>query len=339
MNLSTLACHLKAVTTIAICLFSVQSIKAQLPEGYEQHYYKGMRYGLFKPVNYNAEGSYPLIIFLHGSTDTTSWDHGWYHDPIQTEDPCFVLTPKSEEDSSGWGSSWKDTHSENMKKTLEILDSLIDNYHVDINRLYINGTSMGGYGVFSVLAKEPGKFAAAYSICGGGTPEVADKLMQTPLWIFHGEMDDVVPVKYSRDIYEKILSLGGKEVRYTEYPGVKHNSWENAGKEKTLTKWMLLQEKGTEHGSPEPLETLTAASHTNGTIALNWNQPSGIANTDNDVWYYKLFRNNILIAEIDNNETSYIDSGIIKGESYDYNIVVVNYFFKESIPSKTVNVK
>ena len=76
-----------------------------LPVGYENKFYQGMRYGLFIPPSYDSTRSYPLITYLHGSTDTTSWDLGWYHDPIQSTDPCIVLTPKSLVASGGWGDS------------------------------------------------------------------------------------------------------------------------------------------------------------------------------------------------------------------------------------------
>jgi len=100
---------------------------------------------------------------------------------------------------------------------------------------------MGGFGVFSVLAKERGKFAAGYAICGGSDARAAGKLVDTPLWIFHGADDDVVPVNLSRDVYNEMIRLGGKKVRYTEYPGVKHNSWENVSKEASLPDWLFAQ--------------------------------------------------------------------------------------------------
>jgi predicted peptidase len=100
---------------------------------------------------------------------------------------------------------------------------------------------MGGFGVFSVLAKEPGKFAAAYAVCGGSDVKAAPKLLQTPLWIFHGSIDDIVPVRLSRDVYNEMIKLGGAKVKYTEYPGVKHNSWENVAQEKSLSPWLFSQ--------------------------------------------------------------------------------------------------
>ena len=329
----------KAIVIAVVLIFSVLSIKAQLPKGYENHFYKGMRFGLFKPVNYNPQHKYPLVIYLHGSGDTVSWNFGWYNAPQSIEDPCFVITPKSIIKGGGWGTSWNKTHSEAMKNTLEIMDSLIKVCNIDQNRLYINGSSMGGFGTFSVLAKEPGRFAGAYSVCGGGNPEEANNIKQTPLWIFHGDADPVVNVSNSRNIYNRIREIGGQEVRYTEYPGVKHNSWENAGREKLLTKWLFKQVKGVKHGKPNPVEGLKVVSSANGKAELTWKMPSVPIKSDNEVWYYKLFRNGTLIAQIDGTENAWTDSTPTNGQASKYSVLAVNYFFKESEPSKEVGYK
>lgn len=68
--------------------------------------------------------------------------------------------------------------------------------------------------------------------------EAAKKVGKTPVWIFHGGDDPVVPVTESRRMDEALKTLGG-EVHYTEYPGVGHNSWEKAYAEPELLTWML----------------------------------------------------------------------------------------------------
>src|SRR5262245_8008737 len=77
----------------------------------------------------------------------------------------------------------------------------------------------GGYGTWSIASKHPGKFAALAPICGGVRPparvnipgasntsdpnidpyiETARKIGKTPVWIFHGGADPVVPPDESR---------------------------------------------------------------------------------------------------------------------------------------------
>lgn len=232
---------------LVLLLLATQLANAQLSKKYkhyEDHTYKSMRYGLFKPAIQEPGKLYPLIVYLHGSRDTVSRDLHWYADASQTTKPCFVLSPKCEEPNLGWGDTWHDGHTPAAAKTLQLVDSLLLHYPIDTQRLYIYGISMGGFGVFSIVSKDTGKFAAAYAVCGGSDPKAAPKLLDTPLWIFHGEIDDVVPVYLSRDVYKEIVRLGGTKVHYTEYPGVKHNSWENVAKEKTLGDWLFAQRKG-----------------------------------------------------------------------------------------------
>jgi predicted peptidase len=121
----------------------------------------------------------------------------------------------------------------------------------DPKRTYLSGLSMGGYGTFALAAKYAGKFAAAIPICGGvvrprtkveGDPysEVAAKIGKTPIWIFHGGADPTVPVTESQKMEAAIKAAGGAP-RYTEYPGVGHNSWDKAYAEAELPKWLFDQ--------------------------------------------------------------------------------------------------
>ena len=213
-------------------------------EGYSQSRFKSMRYGIFKSAGYDPKRSYPLIVYLHGSTDTVSRNLSWYNSDVQQKNPSFVLTPKCEVADQGWGNTWQPGHTSGTALTLKLVDSLMTAYNIDPNRLYVYGISMGGFGVFSIVAKEKGKFAAGYAVCGGSDTKAAADLIDTPLWIFHGEADDIVPVALSRDVYKEMIKLGGKKVRYTEYPGVKHNSWENVSQEKSLEPWLFSHYKG-----------------------------------------------------------------------------------------------
>lgn len=214
---------------------------ASIHPEYSQHTFRKMIYGMYVPTNYDESKSYPLILYLHGSGDTVSHDHRWYQEVVQKENPSFVITPRTLERNQGWGNTWTSTQAEAEKKAIALVDSLTKVYKIDKKRLYIYGISMGGFGTFSVLQKNPGKFAAAFAICGGSDPAAAKNLLNTPLWIFHGDADDVVPVRLSRDVYNEMVKLGGKKVKYTEYPGVKHDSWRNALSEPGLDEWLFGQ--------------------------------------------------------------------------------------------------
>ena len=100
---------------------------------------------------------------------------------------------------------------------------------------------MGGFGTFELLWRRPGFFAAAIPICGAGNPAKTSTYKPNfPMWIFHGEKDPVIPVANSRLMHETMKKTNSK-VRYTEYPGVGHNSWVNAFAEPNLLPWLFEQ--------------------------------------------------------------------------------------------------
>ncbi|MFZ1291189.1 MAG: alpha/beta hydrolase-fold protein [Melioribacteraceae bacterium] len=294
-----------------------------LPPGYEEREHNEMRFGLFIPPNYNEEKKYPLILALHGKLDLTSWNLPWYNEPIVSNDPCIVVTPKTSNPNLAWGNSNNENHTPEMLTVLEILNLLMKEFNLDENRFYVHGASMGGFGVFNLLAKEPKMFAASFAICGGGSPSTANILKETPLWIFHGDTDPIIPVEQSRNLYKAILLEGGKKVRYKEYPNVGHDSWVNAWNETTILNWFLSQRKNYSLRSPKPPENFRYEFIEKGKINLTWN-----FSKSKNVWYYKIFSNNQQIAEVDNNIQSIIIEN--KLEILNYSILAVNYFFKES---------
>jgi predicted peptidase len=102
---------------------------------------------------------------------------------------------------------------------------------------------MGGMGTFELLWRKPGFFAAAFPICGGGNPAKAASYGRNfPIWIFHGDEDPVVDVNDSRKMADALKSAAAK-VKYTEYAGVKHDSWKKAFTEPELLPWLFNQKR------------------------------------------------------------------------------------------------
>ena len=66
--------------------------------------------------------------------------------------------------------------------------------------------------------------------------------------------------------------------------------------------------------------------------------PSISIKSDDEVWYYKLFRNGTLLAQIDGTENTWSDSTPTNDQASKYSVVAVNFFFKESELSKEVEI-
>jgi predicted peptidase len=217
------------------------------------------RYQVFVPRDCNKRQKWPVILSLHGAGERGN--DGF----VQTEVgigtairrhvdrfPAIVVMPQCRKNV--W---W--TEEAMQAQAMKALEQSIKEFNGDRDRLYLMGLSMGGYGSWSIASKNPGKFAAIAPICGGirrparapalevaksDDPnadlytETARLIGKTPVWIFHGGADPVVPVDESRKMNEALKAAGG-DVKYTEYEKVGHDSWTKAYAEPELMKWML----------------------------------------------------------------------------------------------------
>lgn len=215
-------------------------------------------YRLFKPANYDAKQKYPLVLFLHGagergSNNVMQLKHGmkiFASDAFQAKHPCFIVAPQVPQNEKWSNVNWAELTnalpaepSRNMVLAMSALDALQKEFSVDAQRLYITGISMGGYGTWDAISRWPDRFAAAAPICGGGDMAQASRLTKLPIWCFHGDKDTAVPVLRSRNMIEAIKAAGGNP-KYTEYPGVGHNSWDKAYSDPELYDWMFAQKLG-----------------------------------------------------------------------------------------------
>ena len=105
------------------------------------------------------------------------------------------------------------------------------------------GLSMGGFGSWSLAAKEPNLFAAVAPVCGGGDPRTAQKLKDLPIWAFHGDADRVVPISASQKMVDAVKEAGGNRIKFTVYEGVGHDSWTTTYANQEFYDWLLTQRR------------------------------------------------------------------------------------------------
>ena len=225
-----------------------------------------LQYRVLYPENYNPSKKYPLILFLHGAgergnNNKAQLKHGgaFFTNPQYRKSyPAIVIMPQCpftdfwariSLNFKGDDSLGRLVFPTNLPigKTLglvsKLMDSLAAGQDVNTRKIYIGGLSMGGMGTFELLWRKPGFFAAAFPICGGGNPEtVSSYAAGFPIWVFHGDKDPTVKVGNSR-LMVNALKKAGAKVKYSEYPGVLHNSWDRAFKEKTLMPWLFSQQR------------------------------------------------------------------------------------------------
>ncbi|WP_448374441.1 carboxylesterase family protein [Fervidobacterium sp.] len=220
-------------------------------------------YRLFIAENIDSQQRYPLVVFLHGAGERGNDNERqitanegatvWASPNVQEKHPCFVLAPQCPQNGY-WGTSFRidaEPSPNSLISTVAVIvEHIADDYPIDRNRIYVTGLSMGGFGTIALLTLCPEKFAAGVVVCGGGNIKKVHKISHIPLWFFHAEDDDVVPVKYSRELVAELEKLGA-QVRYTEYPKgymeklgfSPHASWVPAYRDKEMIEWLFEQVK------------------------------------------------------------------------------------------------
>jgi predicted peptidase len=194
-------------------------------------------YWLYLPPAYgqDSQHKWPLILFLHGFGERSpDLELVKKHGPPQSlsihDDPRFMVASPQCPAGSWWTFE--------LEALNALLDDLIGQYAVDVDRVYLTGLSMGGFGTWHLATLRPERFAAIAPICGEGVPALADRLKHLPIWAFHGEADDVVPVSFTQTMVEAVTFYGGN-VKYTGYPGVGHDSWTQTYANPELYEWFL----------------------------------------------------------------------------------------------------
>lgn len=180
-----------------------------------------MGYKLFLPKDHNKQNNkpLPLIMFLHGikkrGNDLSLLDgYGLIHIAEQNAEFRYIVVAPQCPADTYW--------SENRTYLLEILEEVIREYLVDRKRIFLTGFSMGGHGAFDLAAKTKDIFAAVAPIAGWYKVNEAMNLTSIPIWAFHGEEDDVVPISASESMIHAIIDQGGNP-RFTRYPGLDHS--------------------------------------------------------------------------------------------------------------------
>jgi lysophospholipase L1-like esterase/dienelactone hydrolase len=217
-------------------------------------------YRLLPPAEPVAGRSYPLLVFLHGAGERGSDNLAQLaHLPEHLATPeyralfdGFVLAPQCRANQRWVETDWSAETSTPMTEepspmlaaALRALDAVVAEHPIDVERVFLTGLSMGGYGAWELALRQPERFAAVVPICGGGDERLAARLAALPLWAWHGDQDRAVPVRRSRDMLLAIRAAGGAP-RYTELAGVGHFAWPEAyAVDSPLWPWLAAQRRG-----------------------------------------------------------------------------------------------
>ena len=205
------------------------------------------------------EARLPFILFLHGAGERGSDNLAQRKVglPVLMEtlkaaglEHYVLWAPQCPSDQRWTDVDWKATE-HTMKKNptwpmqvlMDGIDSLVLNTTmIDTTRMYIVGLSMGGYGTWEYIARQPYRFASAMPVCGGGDVVQTKNNVSTAVWAFHGQADNVVPYENSVRMVNATKKVN-TNVHLISYPEVKHGSWNMAFAEKKIVRDFISTRK------------------------------------------------------------------------------------------------
>ncbi len=186
------------------------------------------------PKDFAEDKKCPVIIFLHGAGTRgenmeTLYSNAFFSITAKYEEfPFVAVAPLCTKNT--WFDLWEQL--EDMVVRVANLP------YVDNSRIYLVGNSMGGYGTWQLAMSMPKFFAAIVPICGGGMYWNAGRLINVPVWAFHGAKDTCVFPEESEKMVNAVNRCGGK-AKLTIYPENTHDSWSDTYKNPEVFAWLL----------------------------------------------------------------------------------------------------
>jgi len=200
-------------------------------------------YTVFVPESYSADKKWPVVLFLHGAGERGNDGKRQLTIGLapaikkrQSSFPFIAVFPQCEDTSARYLAGWL-ADSPDAKRALKILNQVENDYSIDTSRRILTGWSMGGYGTWSIAAATPSKWQAILPLAGGGA-DLAGKLVDVPVWAFHGSEDAAIRPSQSRRTIAALRSAGA-EPRYTEISGGKHDITHIVYDTDAVIQWML----------------------------------------------------------------------------------------------------
>jgi len=208
-----------------------------------------INYVMYIPGEYgvNPEREWPLILYLHGGDRVNSTvrilKNDYLLSKLANQDyfSFIVVAPQGTGEYEFWATD------EMVDSILTLLDEIQGVLTVDPNRIYLTGVSAGGNGTWSIGLRHPERFAALAPVMGYygwpfTVPENICDLEDVPVWAFHGEKDETIPLDAEQSLVNALKACGG-DVQFTVFPGIGHDVNQEKVYSSELYEWLLEQKR------------------------------------------------------------------------------------------------
>ena len=169
-------------------------------------------YTCYVPEYYRADHTWPVLLTPHGGSGNDE-DFVWTWLKYAKSRGYLLVSAKA------FGPTWFPWDAPSL---LHILDEVQARYHVDPDRILLTGLSDGGSFSYEVGFAWPERFRGLAVVAGILRPHQRSvQASQLPVYIAHGERDQLFPVSYIRLVVDKLREWG-HDVTYHELTGFGH---------------------------------------------------------------------------------------------------------------------
>ena len=147
-----------------------------------------LRYGISVPDG-DTRQPHPLVLALHPGGDRPAFYGSMYLArlflPALQQLDAIIVAPDCPT------RAWTDADAE--QAVMALLQSVLNDYPIDRQRILVIGYSLGGRGTWFMAARHPDFFTAAIPIAGSTDGQPLERLGRIPTYVIHSRSDEVVP--------------------------------------------------------------------------------------------------------------------------------------------------
>jgi predicted esterase len=211
-----------------------------------------IRFRLRMPGKIKPNKKYPLIIWFHGQGESSN-DNTRQLSHLQktmeffagsNQRDFFMLATQCPQDNNRWEHSLaKDDDKGDAPLTItgEIIEAIIQEFPIDVNRISVTGVSSGGSAAWEFVRQHPRRFAALAPASGRPPEEAApEPFLGTVIWAFNNRGDSGTPFDKTEQLIEVINANGGNAY-LTLYEVSGHDAWTAMLRDEKIIGWLILQ--------------------------------------------------------------------------------------------------
>lgn len=162
-------------------------------------------YNIYVPEQPAPAAGYGMTLLLHSlSANYNQYAASAYQRQLGERGPGSIVITPNGRGSDGFYMGYTETD------TFEVWADVARRYRLDPTWVASSGYSMGGFGTYRLMTRYPDLFGRGFSVVGipGTVRDQLPSLRNTPLLVWNGTFDELVPITQAEDAHRGLIEAG-----------------------------------------------------------------------------------------------------------------------------------